>query len=169
MIFQYSNKVLHQVNHGFETQIRLFKKVASSYSKRVKQEIEAEQINLQRSTKFLLKQQKEQLNYFQNEFGHAAKRNLTLNNNQLSHLTIQVKHSVQRILEQKSKDLNQIEKTVRILSPENVLKRGYSITLFKGKTVSKTNLPSSNDEIETITLDKVMKSKIVDVESKSSN
>jgi exodeoxyribonuclease VII large subunit len=92
-----------------------------------------------------------------------------LNNNQLSHLTILVKPSVQRILEQKSKDLNQIEKTVRILSPENVLKRGYSITLFKGKTVSKTNLPSSNDEIETITLDKVMKSKIVEVESKLGN
>jgi exodeoxyribonuclease VII large subunit len=169
MIFQYSKKVLHQVNHGFETQIRLFKQVASSYSKRVKQEIEAEQVNLQRNTKLLIKQQKEQLNYFQNEFGHVAKRNLTLNNNQLSHLTILVKPSVQRILEQKSKDLNQIEKTVRILSPENVLKRGYSITLFKGKTVSKTNLPSSNDEIETITLDKVMKSKIVEVESKSSN
>ena len=62
--------------------------------------------------------------------------------------------------------VNQLEKTVRILSPENVLKRGYSMTLFKGKTVSSTNLPSDNDEIETITADRILKSKVLSLEKK---
>jgi exodeoxyribonuclease VII large subunit len=166
LIVDYSKKVLVQINQSFDSQLRLFKQVASSYAKRIGQEIEGEQQQLTRSTKVYLKHHKDQLNYFQNEFGHSAKRCLTLNHNQLSQLTILLKPRVQRILEKSSKDIVQLEKTVRILSPENVLKRGYSMTLFKGKTVSTINLPSDNDEIETITADSTLKSKIIAVEKK---
>jgi exodeoxyribonuclease VII large subunit len=166
LIVDYSKKVLVQINQSFDSQLRLFKQVASSYAKRIGQEIESEQQQLTRSTKVYLKHHKDQLNYFQNEFGHSAKRCLTLNHNQLSQLTILLKPRVQRILEKSSKDIVQLEKTVRILSPENVLKRGYSMTLFKGKTVSTINLPSDNDEIETITADSTLKSKIIAVEKK---
>jgi exodeoxyribonuclease VII large subunit len=162
LIVDYSKKVLVQINQSFDSQLRLFKQVASSYTKRVRQEIESEQQQLTRSTKVYLKHHKDQLNYFQNEFGHAAKRCLTLNHNQLSQLTILLKPRVYRILEKNTKDVEQLEKTARILSPENVLKRGYSITFFNGKTVSSTNLPTHNEEIETITADHVLKSKVVE-------
>lgn len=166
LIVAYSNKVLLQENQSFDSQLRLFKQVASSYTNRIRKEIESEQQQLTRATKTYLKQQKDQLNYFQNEFGHAAKRCLTLNQNQLSQLTILLKPSVQRILEKRSKEMDQLEKTVRILSPENVLKRGYSMTLYKGKTVSSTNLPANNEEIETITADAILKSKVVNAKEK---
>jgi exodeoxyribonuclease VII large subunit len=166
LIVDYSKKVLVQINQSFDSQLRLFKQVASSYAKRIGQEIESEQQQLTRSTKVYLKHHKDQLNYFQNEFGHSAKRCLTLNHNQLSQLTILLKPSAQRIFEKRSNEIDQLEKTVRILSPENVLKRGYSMTLFKGKTVSTINLPSDNDEIETITADSTLKSKIIAVEKK---
>lgn len=168
LIVDYSKKVLVQVNQSFDSQLRLFKQVASSYTKRVRQEIDSEQQQLTRSTKVYLKHHKDQLNYFQNEFGHAAKRCITLNHNQLSQLTILLKPSVNSIFEKSSKDIVQLEKTVRILSPENVLKRGYSLTLFKGKTVSSNNLPSDNDEIETITSESTLKSKIIIVEKRNS-
>ena len=167
LIFQYSNKVLLQVNHAFDSQMKMFKQVASSYTKRVRKEIEMEEGNLVRNTKLFLKHNNDQLSYFQNEFGHAAKRNLTLNHNQLSQLTILLKPSVQRILEKNAKDISQLEKTVRILSPENVLKRGYSITLFKGKTVSLENAPTENDEIETITANAILKAKVISNKVKS--
>jgi exodeoxyribonuclease VII large subunit len=166
LIVDYSKKVLVQVNQSFDSQLRLFKQVASSYTKRVRQEIDSEQQQLTRSTKVYLKHHKDQLNYFQNEFGHSAKRCLTLNHNQLAQLKILLKPRVQHLLEKSSKDIVQLEKTVRILSPENVLMRGYSMTLFKGKTVSSTNLPSDNDEIETITADSVLKSKVIAAEKK---
>ena len=168
LIVDYSKKVLVQVNQSFDSQLRLFKQVASSYTKRVRQEIDSEQQQLTRSTKVYLKHHKDQLNYFQNEFGHAAKRCITLNHNQLSQLTILLKPSVNSIFEKSSKDIVQLEKTVRILSPENVLKRGYSLTLFKGKTISSNNLPSDNDEIETITSESTLKSKIIIVEKRNS-
>jgi exodeoxyribonuclease VII large subunit len=166
LIVDYSKKVLVQINQSFDSQLRLFKQVASSYTKRIRQEIESEQQQLTRSTKVYLKHHKDQLNYFQNEFGHSAKRCLTLNHNQLSQLTILLKPSAQRIFEKRSNEIDQLEKTVRILSPENVLKRGYSMTLLKGKTVSLNNLPSDNDEIETITADSTLKSKVIAVEKK---
>ncbi len=168
LIVDYSKKVLVQVNQSFDSQLRLFKQVASSYTKRVRQEIDSEQQQLTRSTKVYLKHHKDQLNYFQNEFGHAAKRCITLNHNQLSQLTILLKPSVNSIFEKSSKDIVQLEKTVRILSPENVLKRGYSLTLFKGKTISSNNLPSDNDEIETFTSESTLKSKIIIVEKRNS-
>lgn len=166
LIVDYSDKVLLQVNQNFDGQLRLFKQVASSYTKRVRKEIESEQQQLFRSAKVYLKHHNNQLNYFQNEFGHTAKRCLTLSHNQLSQLTILLKPSTLRILEKNTKDVEQLEKTVRILSPENVLKRGYSLTLFNGKTVSSTNLPSQNEEIETITVDRILKSKIVVINQK---
>lgn len=45
--------------------------------------------------------------------------------------------------------LDQFEQFVRLTDPLNVLKRGYSITTFKGKVISKGNLPLEGDEIIT--------------------
>jgi len=153
LIFQYSNKVLQHANHAFDSQMRMFKQVASSYTLRIKKEIDNEKQNIIRSAKTVLKIQNDRLNYFQNEFGHVAKRNLTFNHNQLTQLKNLLKPNANRILEKNYKDITQIEKTVRILSPENILKRGYSITLFKGKTVSENNQPTPSEEIVTITAD----------------
>ena len=39
---------------------------------------------------------------------------------------------------------------VRILHPENVLKRGYSISILNGKAVTDSNEITPGDEIQTI-------------------
>lgn len=52
------------------------------------------------------------------------------------------------------------ENTVRLLTPENVLKRGYSLTLKDGKIVKSIAKLNGNDEIETHLADGRIKSKI---------
>ena len=47
-------------------------------------------------------------------------------------------------------ELNNLEKNVSNMSPENVLKRGYSITLFNGKAVKNISQVKSGDTINTI-------------------
>jgi exodeoxyribonuclease VII large subunit len=47
--------------------------------------------------------------------------------------------------------LKNFEQTIRLLSPQNVLNRGYSITTINGKTVSKKNPVEVGDEINTRT------------------
>jgi exodeoxyribonuclease VII large subunit len=49
---------------------------------------------------------------------------------------------------------------VRLLNPENVLNRGYTLTLKDGKIVKSANPLQLNDEIETRFADGKIKSKI---------
>ena len=53
--------------------------------------------------------------------------------------------------ERKESDLEQLEKTVNILNPSNVLQRGYSLTLLNGKILSAKNKPKKGDLIESKT------------------
>ncbi len=53
------------------------------------------------------------------------------------------------------------ENTIRLLNPENILKRGYSLTLKNGKAVKSSSELNLNDEIETLFSKGKVKSKIV--------
>ena len=53
-------------------------------------------------------------------------------------------------LSYEAKDLIQVEKTVYAINPENVLKRGYSLTLFQGKILKNWKEVKPDDEVKTI-------------------
>jgi exodeoxyribonuclease VII large subunit len=57
------------------------------------------------------------------------------------------------------------ENTARLVNPENILKRGYSITLIEGKIVKSVNQLNISEEIETRISDGKVKSKIVKKEN----
>jgi len=76
-----------------------------------------------------LKAQRQRLEYLQKNIAPSIKNSLTQLRTKLEHQEAQLK----------------------LLSPEATLKRGYSITLFNGKSVSKKNKPKKNDVIETTT------------------
>lgn len=50
-------------------------------------------------------------------------------------------------------ELNNIEKNINNMSPKNVLNRGYSITLFKGKAVNKFDEVKEGDTLNTMVFD----------------
>jgi exodeoxyribonuclease VII large subunit len=54
-----------------------------------------------------------------------------------------------------------MENTLGILDPENVLKRGYSITTFNGKLIKSTIEVGKDDIIETKLRDGEFKSKVL--------
>jgi exodeoxyribonuclease VII large subunit len=53
------------------------------------------------------------------------------------------------------------ENTARLIHPENVLKRGYTLTLKEGKIIKSAKQINLNEEIETRFSDGTVKSKIV--------
>jgi len=59
-------------------------------------------------------------------------------------------YRAQNQLNEQLKKLNYFEKSVSYLNPENVLKKGYSITKYKGKTLTKALKLKKGDVIETI-------------------
>lgn len=55
------------------------------------------------------------------------------------------------ILRARSNSLENVERSIQLMDPINVLKRGYSITTLRGKSISSVNLPEVGDEISTQT------------------
>ncbi|MDB5119741.1 MAG: xseA [Sphingobacteriales bacterium] len=61
-------------------------------------------------------------------------------------------------LEYRNSQINNLEKNVHNMSPINVLKRGYSISLYNGKAIKSYLEVNDNDEIETILFDGTVQS-----------
>jgi len=63
-------------------------------------------------------------------------------------------------LQAQTRNLEHYEKSMGLLDPVNVLKRGYSITYSKGKLINSISQIHENDIIETHLVDGVIKSKV---------
>ena len=61
-----------------------------------------------------------------------------------------IKNLSRQLLERNKLKINSMEVQVEMLNPENILKKGYSITLFKGKRITAATQIAENEEIETI-------------------
>ena len=79
---------------------------------------------------------------------YAQQRISTLNA-QLSTITESIPLLLSRCLMEKSHRLELLSEKVKLLDPTLLLRRGYSITLYKGRTLRDPKLLSKGDEIET--------------------
>jgi exodeoxyribonuclease VII large subunit len=61
-------------------------------------------------------------------------------------------------LSKEGMSVNGLENSVRLLDPRNVLKRGFSITLVKGKAVTDESEVNSGEEITTLLYSGTIKS-----------
>lgn len=75
---------------------------------------------------------------------------LTQQNRLLDYVAEEVPRNTKRIIKLANKDLDHLERTLNLLDPDEILKRGFSITLKNGKVVSDVNQLKEKDEIETI-------------------
>ena len=79
----------------------------------------------------------------------------------LSHYRDLITAKSKKILLTEHDKIKLSENTIRLLNPENILKRGYSLTLKNGKAVKSSSELKLNDEIETLFSKGKVKSKIV--------
>lgn len=77
-------------------------------------------------------------------------------------LKIRYANALKNLLRQPTMRLDAIENMVRVLSPENTIKRGYSITMLNGKAVSSLNQLKDGDVIETRLADGLVVSKVIE-------
>ena len=59
--------------------------------------------------------------------------------------------------------LNQLVRSVQLMDPINVLKRGYSITTLNKKTIGPNNRPSVGEKVITRTATFTVESEIIEV------
>ncbi len=107
------------------------------------------------SSKLALKQQKLKL---------AVNGPMLKQHNTLNHYKDLVLGGTGKLILREQDRIHLHENTTRLIHPENVLKRGYSITYKEGKIVKSTNQVQVNEEIETRFADGTVKSKIINNE-----
>lgn len=73
---------------------------------------------------------------------------------------INLKTGAKTLFDLKKSNILIFEKTLEILKPENVLRRGYTITYFKGKILKSRENISFNDVIDTMFNDGVISSRV---------
>ena len=83
----------------------------------------------------IFEREENQLSQLSRGFGFLSNRLVVQELNRLQHFQSAINsRTLSRIKEEKS-ELRNIEKSIEFLDPENILKRGYSITRFNGKAV----------------------------------
>lgn len=87
-------------------------------------------------------------------------QHITKTGKQLSEKVILIMKVLPGLFAAQAEKLNLIQIKTDLLNPENLIKRGYSLTLHKGKLITESNHPFSGEEIKTITKDYILVSRV---------
>ena len=97
----------------------------------------------------LFERQETRLSNLSSSFGFLAERILQRDKNYLNSCEQILASGSRSLLKQESSELKNIKTSVALLSPQNILKRGYSITRKDGKVVKEAHLLTAGDLLET--------------------
>jgi exodeoxyribonuclease VII large subunit len=93
--------------------------------------------------------------YLQQQLRHR----IVSENEVLVNATRELKRSATQQIENDEKQIAYSEKRLQLLDPINILKRGFSYTLHKGKAITDASSVKSGEEIETVLAKGSIKSK----------
>lgn len=71
----------------------------------------------------------------------------------VQHMSVALKHKTNQLIQGEKHFVSTQEQYIRMVSPENILKRGYTLTLKDGKIVKSARQLAENETIETLFLD----------------
>ena len=120
------------------------------------------QDRLVQATSNILAEEENMLNNWSKDIYHTSKSLLQSNRNTLMFLCEKLRSMVKYKLEREEFSIQRFEHFVSLSLPENMLKRGYSITMHNGKTIKSVADLSEGDVITTQFADGIVDSKIVD-------
>jgi exodeoxyribonuclease VII large subunit len=139
---QNAARTIGMVNRVFTNEIQQLSHYKHRMIRQVKSFLSVKKTNqalmgktLQRSAFASLNKSEFALDQFSSKTQNYANRFLTESFNDLEREEVKLQTFSRQFLLKCSNDLEMNEKSVSLLSPENVLRRGYSITLLNGKAV----------------------------------
>jgi exodeoxyribonuclease VII large subunit len=160
-IISVTKNIIERSKSGLTSEVKLFKNVtqkrlmetkntlvstSSSMKSGVKLRMQKEQefisnshISIKRSVKELVSQQNTGLKTYNERISKGANYLFKEQRNDLNSIVDQLPKLTQFFVQKNSTILTQLEQTIRLIDPINVLKRGYSIALIEGKIISENN------------------------------
>ena len=154
----YSKNILEQENKSLTSEVKMFKNVTTQRINETKNHLVNASTSVKTNVKFSLLRERENIVNSQKSIKRSAKELFSMESTRISNLIETVGKSIQFELKTKKGEiertvellpkviqnklnsqknsLQQLEQSVKLMDPIQVLKRGYSITLMDGKTVT---------------------------------
>lgn len=174
-IIDKSRRLMSEERTQLKSEAKLFRSVTENILLQHKNELRANgQLLLHQSTQLFSRQQERLismnesiaksssvqlitnqvlLTQLTNQMTKASKHVIEIRKARIDHSNHQLIDKTKIYIRDSSTSILNIEKNVANMSPENVLKRGYSITLFNGKSIKDTKSINEGDIIQTIVLE----------------
>lgn len=153
LIIDKSRRLLSDARSGFQQEIKLFRSMTENILANHRNKLREQTNSLVRQSQFVFRNENEYVDNMKDEIKKAVLTYCGTERQEVQALTLNLKKDVSFQLSNKRILLNSMEKNISNMSPQNVLKRGYSITLHKHKAVKSFQELKVNDEIETILFD----------------
>ena len=188
IILQEINQTLKTAQEGLTQEIRVFKGETSNLLVAFNHQLKDTSRSLQLSSNIRFYEEKKQLFSKQEKLKHGSnklhhekkyllnhsietlKKNHTnfqfLQQSRLEDLSVFLKQTFPKRLDKELDQLKIIERNIHLIDPVQVLKRGYSITLFAGKVVSESNPVSLGDKLKIITLNTSIEAEVTHLKNK---
>ncbi|MCR6642110.1 MAG: exodeoxyribonuclease VII large subunit [Sporocytophaga sp.] len=148
----------------FHSASRLFRSVANNSINKFNNAIVNESKSLSHHSFYIIKKENLCLKTVTADMRKDSKVLLRQSLLLLSQNKKEIVKSLPGFIESKSQELKNIEKNINNMSPESVLKRGYSITLYNGKALKSVDKLKKGDLIQTRIIDGVIDSNIKSID-----
>jgi exodeoxyribonuclease VII large subunit len=157
-------QLLELTKTEFANETKHFRNAAQLYLNRSGQVLQNASRTIQGQAKTLLGRNNEVINGTMNELRMSGLRLIKNQQLELGRANEILSLGSKRVIEKSQKELDNIQGMVRLLDPKNVLKRGFSISTFKGKTIKPEMKIKVGDTIETTTFEYKLTTVIKDIE-----
>lgn len=161
IIIERSRRILQDEHVRFKGTVRFFRSVTNNQLQRTHDRLNRYTDAVLNHSGFVVKRHSERLNNKSRDLQQAIFRALPAYRFELQSLEQQVKDEAYHLLKGRREHLAQLEKSVSILDPVNVLRRGYSITLSDGKAITNSAELANGAQITTLLADGSVESHVI--------
>jgi exodeoxyribonuclease VII large subunit len=145
-----SKRLLMEENTKLQSELKLFRSTTENVLNTNKNKIKNAVYSIQQQSQFILKNNNTQLNSFK-------QKSLLATNTNLNQQKVLINHYQEKIVNQSVTQIKtsflaikNMEKNINLLNPINVLKRGFSITYWNGKSIKDATHLTEGETINTM-------------------
>ena len=136
-----------------QSESKLFRSVTKNILASGKQHVSNTGQRLGHTAAYLFKNERKVLNHIAMQTSRQSHFRLQKSKTQIEDIQNKIPAKLKSNIAGEIRELDSLERTVKVLHPDNVLKRGYSITMKNGKAIKSINQIEKGEEIETIVYD----------------
>lgn len=145
-----SRRLIRDAKTNFASEVKLLRSVTRNILDQNKNEVMQHAQSLSQQSRFRLRYEKKVLTSAGEDIRKGTYQFCAAEKQHISQLTANLKKDAQSQLEQTILRLKNLEKNIHNLSPQNVFKRGYSITLLNGRSVRSSFEIKEGDSLTTV-------------------